>query len=865
MNTTLLVNITGETYQRLDIFEDIPISLIIQQSDLTDLTGRRVPYSKTITIPDTSNNADILEHYFEVNGLDFNPLNKIPCIVQYRGTDIFTGVLRLNAVIEKNYNRLYEVYILGDVSDFFSQVRDYTLQQLDWYDMTHELTYDNIIQSWEAKAGTNDGLLDGDVIYPIINYGLNYPTDTGTTAEFHYDFGIPNGFDLSGTPITINTFKPAIRIKKVLEKIFELTEYNFVSDFFDTEYFDALYMDTFQNGRLGITTAEDVTNENIYKVFTEPFSTYYFDFTNFRNKLNFTSFRQTGYDPLGNFTLGSTTTINPPPPNPNGTFFRVPYNGEYYWNFRFSYDGKGNSTFPGDQFLRFKISARKGNDLNTLSAQTAFYSSPEYFVDYLTPDIDTDLYFSGNCTVGEYVALYVDIVTGGPGAGARVNIKPFTTPALVETAPMWELYNSPLLNGDNVVDIKLGIDNMNAGEFIKALITMFNLIIIQDEDTRTIRFEPYNWYYNDLDRPQQDWTQRIDRSQEYRIEPLSFDLSKQAVWTYKFTDNEFLPKAFYDVNAHVYGRYKYVSTNNILAGEQEYTLPFGSCPTSGITNAPNFIIPKYYYFNNNQELPYADKPHLFFWVGNRYAYKDQFKTVPGTYYIQSGFTSVAQTTYPCVNHLSSLDIQIPELISDTNFASTFDFFGNSNTQIPQFTPYNLYNLYWEDYIENIYSPQTRRLTCRVFFNPIEVYQTTLKDKVWVKDAYYTIEKINEADLVNRKLTEVSLIKDTSYYYKVIPPAPVYALSGNTPYPAVEPSFVTPCYVSLDGDAVCGGTAPIINIFTFGSGTLQNFRKVYYDNGTALVLVQMGTFIRQTTSADRFVVVDTYGRILESDC
>jgi hypothetical protein len=177
----------------------------------------------------------------------------------------------------------------------------------------------------------------------------------------------------------------------------------------------------------------------------------------------------------------------------------------------------------------------------------------------------------------------------------------------------------------------------------------------------------------------------------------------------------------------------------------------------------------------------------------------------------------------------------------------------------------LYNLYWEDYIDNIYSPQTRRLTCRVFFNPIEVYQTTLRDKIWVKDAYYTIEKINEADLVNRKLTEVSLIKDTVNYYKVEPPAPVYALSGGTPYPGVEPLFVTTCYVSLDGDAVCNGTAPIINIFTFGSGTLQNFRKVYYDNGTALVLVQMGTFIRQTTAPDRFVVVDTYGRILESDC
>jgi hypothetical protein len=33
----------------------------------------------------------------------------------------------------------------------------------------------------------------------------------------------------------------------------------------------------------------------------------------------------------------------------------------------------------------------------------------------------------------------------------------------------------------------------------------------------------------------------------------------------------------------------------------------------------------------------------------------------------------------------------------------------------------------------------------------------------------------------------------------------------------------------------------------------------------LALVPMGTYIRQTTSSDTFVVADTYGRILEYDC
>ena len=120
MNTTLLVNISGTTYEQVDIFEDIPIQLVIQQSDLTDVTSRRTPYSKIVQVPGTNNNDKVFEHYFEVNGTDFNPLNKVPCVVQYRGTDIFRGVLRLNGVIQNKYNRIYEVYMLGVISDVAS-------------------------------------------------------------------------------------------------------------------------------------------------------------------------------------------------------------------------------------------------------------------------------------------------------------------------------------------------------------------------------------------------------------------------------------------------------------------------------------------------------------------------------------------------------------------------------------------------------------------------------------------------------------------------------------------------------------------------------------------------------------------------
>jgi hypothetical protein len=230
----------------------------------------------------------------------------------------------------------------------------------------------------------------------------------------------------------------------------------------------------------------------------------------------------------------------------------------------------------------------------------------------------------------------------------------------------------------------------------------------------------------------------------------------------------------------------------------------------------------------------------------------------------SGSTAVEWTTYPCVSHLSLLDSSFPDIVSDLNFIPTFDFFGNSNTQISQFTPYTLFNVFWEDYILNIYSRETRRFTGKFFFRPIDVYNTKLNDKIFIKNAYYTIEKITDANLVNKVNTQISLIKNVFPYYRVEPPSPIYFLDPNEPYPGFEPSFTTLCFTSTDSTSVCNSTSSLEQIITFGSGTLENFKQCWYDNGTSVQPLPIGTFIKQQNiiNGQTFVVVDSSGRILE---
>jgi len=851
MDTTLLVYL-NDVWNRLDLYEDIPITLMIQEVDSNPLDGRKSPYSKQFLIPNTNTNANILEHYFEVNGVDFNPLQKINCVVQYRGTDIFVGYMRLSAVVNNPNYTDYEMYILGDVADFASEIRNITLQDLSWDDLQHELCYSSITTSWSADTTDTNGLFGGKILYPMINYGLLYPS--GDTPSWTYSFGEARSFDSSAHPVPESVWKPAVRVKEVINRIFAKTGYAIQSEFFDTDYFHSIYMDTFVNGKLGVEVASAVTNQNIFKIYANDSVLY----TNpqGRNQLLFNDFLPNGYDPLNNFTPAVPYNSIDPGNQPGRSNFKTPFAGQYSFNIRFNFDNNRSGNNPiYFQIVLLKSRNANGTNPTTIAVSEQLQSRNETRSVNWLPTVLLE--------PGDYVTAFISVTENLSRNDLRIT--GYDSFGLTSPAPMWELYNAPTLSGTQIVDIGLGLPATNCIDYLKGLITMFNLVVVQDEVNRTIIIEPFNWYYNEPDRAEVDWTERQDLNSSWRLEPLSFELAKILNFTYEKGSEEYLNKLFEDTNKYNFGRYKYTSTSNLFTSQQDYTAPFAALPTTVVNGADNFIIPAVYRELIPQLQPYSNKNHIFFWVGNRYAYTDKFKQIQGTWYLSSGSTQIAQTTYPCVSHLSSLDIQIPELVSDLNFGSTWDFFGNYNNLPVQFTPYNLYNLYWEDYVENIYSTQTRRLTGKFLLRPLDIYQLKLTDKVFVKDSFYRIEKINEADLVNNKLTECALIKELGGYYKVVPPAPYYTISPNQAYPGLSTAYQIVCYTGTTISPVCLGTSSTQTLTTFGVSGLSTNQQVYYDTGTEYRPVSQGTYVRYTGETDTYVVINNVGTVLQQNC
>ena len=618
-------------------------------------------------------------------------------------------------------------------------------------------------------------------------------------------------------------------------------------------------MDTFQNGKLGIENVSGFNNSNLFKVYTRPNPQFGLDGNLQIFPLNWNTLRDDGYDYLNNFTLGPAGTDFI---NSEDAHFQVPYAGTYSFNVRFNY-------FNQLPYLscRFYVIANKGSDPTNLANSPTFASIGPLVPGTGGAQDALDWYFSGSCSTGEYVQVFLLIDPATVG-GALLTLAPFDNFGVTTDAPMFELYEGPQFAAEDLVDIKQGLPDLAVIDFIRTLVKMFNLVIFTDEEEKTLTIEPYNWYFDETDRVERDWSTILDLDSTYRVDPLSFDLPKDQIWTYEEPDLEFLGKRFRDANGFVFGRTRFTTSDDIiLKGENTYVVPFRNFPTEDIAGAPNFIIPKVFQLQAEQEVPFSNKNHLFFWTGNRYSYTDVDKTQEGYWYLTSGATPVSQSTYPCVNHLSNLDLDIPSLISDLNFDSQPDFFTVNNKTIVYNTPYTVYNTFWKTFNENIYSPETKRFTGRFFFRPINIDEFSLTDKIFIKDSYYQIEKINEADLISDKLTEVSLIKERGGYYKVEPPAPVYTLSGNTAYPGFQPAFNTLSYTSTTQSEVCDSTAPQTILYSFGPGTFITGQKIYYDTGTQLKLVPIGTFVKDATAPgfDTFVVADNQGRLIQINC
>jgi hypothetical protein len=218
--------------QILDIFADEEIKISNNITQLFDLGAIPADFTRTITLPGTKTNNAFFEHYYDISvysPLTFGSNNKVPAYLDFDGIYIANGYLQLNKVnvFQNKFIDSYEVTVYGATSSFSKDTNQNFLTDLtSLRSYNHTASLANINLSWSGS------LFDGDIIYPLADYGSD--------LSFNSQEKIPMSL-VSGS-LTVQDFKPAIRIKKVWDAIFNTYGYTYTSSFWNQPWLDNVYM-----------------------------------------------------------------------------------------------------------------------------------------------------------------------------------------------------------------------------------------------------------------------------------------------------------------------------------------------------------------------------------------------------------------------------------------------------------------------------------------------------------------------------------------------------------------------------------------------------------------------------------------------
>jgi len=218
----------------LDLFADEEVKLSDNVTGLFDLGVIPADFTRQLSLPGTKKNNAFFEHVYDISILNpdiFATNIKVPCYLDFDGIYISQGYLQLNKVnvIANKFIDSYEVTLFGAVSSFAKTITNTYLTQLTTLQAyNHTASYENVSASW------NGGLFGGDIVYPLADYGSGYKYTSGQYELFGMD-------DINGS-LCVQNFKPAIRMKKVWDAIFEYAGYTYSSSFFNEPFLDDVYL-----------------------------------------------------------------------------------------------------------------------------------------------------------------------------------------------------------------------------------------------------------------------------------------------------------------------------------------------------------------------------------------------------------------------------------------------------------------------------------------------------------------------------------------------------------------------------------------------------------------------------------------------
>jgi hypothetical protein len=737
----------------LDLYEDDPLKLniIFDDSDF----GVVSDYSKSFRVPATKQNNLFFQQAFEINGIDFDVSVKREAQILVNGTEYKQGEIRLLKVYLSQDSKYadYEIFFLGEKKNLQTSIGEKTLCQLNLTGLTHTLDWSAITTSWEAypSGTTTSGLFQGDVIYPLVDFGNSYTATTGPTqylpeiplAEQAVIGSYVNSgsvyspqpyFTASTSPLEFERFKPMIRAKKIIDTIFEEAGFSYESTFFNSNFFRNLYVSAWGN-EADFTAGINSNNMLLYSL--EP------QFTTLASSLVL-------------FNVNQPVTFFP-------EFLPAPYDYNNNYNQSVGYTCPANGTYEGvvqmfvsNAFnnpidIQFKLIRMTGTTEIVLASSGSLTSNPS---NWFTT-------FSTTANTGD--KLYIKVENNG------------TNPA--------EIYNSYFGITSSPGSISPGgylSCDYKQIDFIKDILTKFRMVMIYQGNNRFL-IEPWKDIIGSGEI--YDWTELLDNSKDVVLEPTFYTQSKKVIFKDKSdTDigNDWVLRT--SNNGLPFGSRELVSNYELLTGEKVIETNFASTPIYNphffdrqAINLSNLrfnyttipliwegIVGEQHY--QRVKEPMEPKTRLLFYNGMVNTSDRTGTTSFSTWYMRyTGSTTISYNQYPQVSSYSSFPVSAS---TDLNWykravntaAAIFEERPATQGGAPRVPRTDVYEVYWQLYMNTLYNKYSRRLTGYFLLDFDSVKSLTPRDVIFIKNSYWYIEKITELEVGRNEICKVDLIK-----------------------------------------------------------------------------------------------------------
>lgn len=532
------------SFAELEI-ENLQMVSVFSLENIQDITTRKDNLTKELNIKGTKHNNQILGNLYDISRYsedtfteelqhNFRANQKIRCILLENNIEIVKGNILISDIQINNGNIIYISSIIGELVSFFNELKEKTLSDLDSIN-------DNITFNLTSISNTWNNSIDQPYLFPSIDYGAddrpNSNDDQGKpTIE-------PNWYDSS---FDIRNFRPAIPVKRYIDSIFRgfrydeannrytqwdennnlINRYKYQSEFFNSDSFKKLFIphneEEFTKNVSGVWSTKRYGSGELGKEGEYLFLKRNYSFPN--------TITQKDND---NFIYG-TRSIGFQDIQKNIPWFEAK-DKNLKTSLKITYDLRVTGGLTGN-FITGLADVRGENNItaNNLKFFKKFTKTSTADITYPIEIIVDDAVLDGQFVMG--------IFREDGQFDAHFNIGAIT----IEFGKSNTISKLPVKLGDTIKLFDMIPKEIKLQEFLKSIMTLFNLYMIQDpSNNNNWIIEPYHTSFADvinLDRNKAiDWTNKID----FKDYNLSTNINLPKSYTYKFTEETDMMNDYY--------------------------------------------------------------------------------------------------------------------------------------------------------------------------------------------------------------------------------------------------------------------------------------------------------------------------------